>query len=202
MPEVRIVSGFAADAVDQVVARVVEMHAAYYEREWGFGRFFEDKVATELAAFLERFDEGRDGFWTAVADGRMEGSIAIDGGAAGDGSGGEGVGAHLRWFVVSDELRGQGVGGQLMEAAMGFCAGRGYDRVYLWTFEGLDAARHLYEKHGFRVVEERRGTTWGREVLEQRLERVSRGQARGCEGWGCAAAGKRGREPFRGCRRT
>lgn len=188
MPEVRIVSGFAADAVDQVVARVVEMHAAYYEREWGFGRFFEEKVGAELAAFLERFDEERDGFWTAVVDGRVEGSVAIDGartaggrggaaagGGAEAGGGGEGAEAHLRWFVVSDALRGQGVGGQLMEAAMGFCDSLGYDRVYLWTFEGLDAARHLYEKHGFRVVEERRGTTWGREVLEQRLERVTRG---------------------------
>lgn len=145
---------------------MTELHVRYYAREWGFGHYFEAKVATELAAFLDRFDEERDGFWTAVTpDGRIEGAIAIDGAQAAT------KGAHLRWFIVSDALRGQGVGGRLMETAMDFCRSHGYGRVYLWTFQGLDAARHLYDKHGFAVTEERQGTTWGREVLEQRMER-------------------------------
>jgi hypothetical protein len=37
------------------------------------------------------------------------------------------------------------------------------------TFEGLDAARHLYEKNGFRLAEQQRGIQWGREVNEQRF---------------------------------
>lgn len=160
MSVVQIIAGHTPGSID----RVTELHAAYYQREWGFGRYFETKVATELAAFLERYDERRDGFWTAVVDGRIEGAIAIDGSQAAT------EGSHLRWFVVSDALRGQGVGRRLMETAMDFCNSRGYGRVHLWTFEGLDAARHLYEKHGFRVVEEQTGTTWGREVLEQRME--------------------------------
>jgi hypothetical protein len=41
--------------------------------------------------------------------------------------------------------------------------------VYLWTFQGLDAARRLYEKHGFRLAEEREGSQWGERVLEQRF---------------------------------
>ena len=40
----------------------------------------------------------------------------------------------------------------------------------LWTFAGLDAARRLYERAGFRLAEERRGTQWGIEVTEQRFE--------------------------------
>ncbi len=164
MPDVRIIPGSTPGAV----GRVTELHALYYHREWGFGRFFEAKVATELAAFLERFDEERDGFWTAIADNRIEGAIAIDGAKAAAEAAAEG--AHLRWFVVSDALRNQGVGSRLMKTAMDFCHSRHYDRIYLWTFEGLDAARHLYEKHGFHVTEESRGTTWGREVLEQRME--------------------------------
>jgi hypothetical protein len=39
------------------------------------------------------------------------------------------------------------------------------------TIEGLEAARHLYEKYGFHLVEERSGEQWGRRVLEQRFER-------------------------------
>jgi len=50
------------------------------------------------------------------------------------------------------------------------CRARQYDRVYLDTFEGLVAARHLYEKFGFRLVHERSGTQWGAEVVEQRFE--------------------------------
>jgi hypothetical protein len=39
------------------------------------------------------------------------------------------------------------------------------------TFKGLDAARHLYEKHGFSLVHEVPGTQWGTEVIEQEFVR-------------------------------
>jgi GNAT superfamily N-acetyltransferase len=71
---------------------------------------------------------------------------------------------------VSDHVRGMGAGAALLGAAMEFCRSRRYDRVFLWTFEGLDAARHLYEKAGFRLVFERRGARWGVEVNEQKFE--------------------------------
>jgi GNAT superfamily N-acetyltransferase len=143
---------------------VAELHATYYHRHWGFGLFFEAKVAAELADFLGRYDETRDGFWTASHAGRVEGSIASDGIHA------ERGGAHLRWFIVSDAWRGKGAGTQLIDAAVEFCRAAGYERVFLWTFEGLHAARHLYEQTGFKLVEQRRGTQWGSEVTEQRFE--------------------------------
>ena len=31
------------------------------------------------------------------------------------------------------------------------------------------AARHLYEKHGFKLVRTQRGSQWGKEVNEQRF---------------------------------
>ena len=160
MPDIQIIRGYVPGAI----GRVTELHAAYYYREWGFGLFFEARVAAELAGFLGRYDEGRDGFWTAQVNGGIEGSIAIEGLHV------EAEGAHLRWFIVSDGLRGQGLGSRLIEAAIGFCRSRGYRRVYLNTFEGLHAARHLYEVHGFRLVEQRSGAQWGREVNEQRFE--------------------------------
>jgi RimJ/RimL family protein N-acetyltransferase len=42
-------------------------------------------------------------------------------------------------------------------------------RTYLWHIEGLDAARHVYEKAGFRLEEQRKGSRWGKEVNEQRF---------------------------------
>ena len=54
---------------------------------------------------------------------------------------------------------------------MAFCDAQGHHRVYLTTFAGLDAARALYERHGFRLVEEGEDTTWGVKVTEQLFER-------------------------------
>lgn len=156
--DVAILPGWRPGAL----GRVAELHGEYYHRGWGFGLFFEAKVATELAAFLERLDPERDGFWGAWRDGRLEGAVAIDGADA--------AAAHLRWFIVADGLRGRGVGGRLVAEAVGFCRAAGHRRVVLWTFAGLDAARRLYGRHGFRLAEERRGARWGTAVTEQRFE--------------------------------
>jgi hypothetical protein len=45
-------------------------------------------------------------------------------------------------------------------------------KTYLWTFEDLAAARHLYSKFGFRLVHEARGAQWGKEVNEQMYVRA------------------------------
>ena len=158
MSEIEI-SGYIPGAI----GRIVELHATYYARYWNFGLYFEAKVATEMSEFLSRFDKAADGFWTACRDGRVEGSIAIDGIKA------ESEGAHLRWFILSSKLRGHGFGNKLMEAAAGFCTKKNYPRVCLWTFEGLDAARHLYEKFGFTLTEEHADTKWGTLVKEQKF---------------------------------
>ena len=57
-----------------------------------------------------------------------------------------------------------------MEKVVSFCQKRTYRQVYLWTFEGLHAARHLYEKFGFRLVEQTEGLQWGKRVAEQKFE--------------------------------
>jgi GNAT superfamily N-acetyltransferase len=160
MSEIKIVKGYIPGSL----GRVAEMHGVYYHDHWEFGLFFEAKVATELSDFLGRYDDSRDGFWTALVERRIEGSITIDGIRA------ENEGAHLRWFIISDGLRGKGMGNRLIDTGIDFCRRAGYRTIYLWTFEGLNAARHLYEKSGFKLVEEHRGTQWGVDVNEQRFE--------------------------------
>lgn len=160
MADIKISKGYFPGAL----GRVTELHGVYYHNHWRFGLFFESKVAIELSEFLKRYDDNRDGFWTVVVDGRVEGSITIDGLHA------KSDGAHLRWFIISDLLRGRGVGNQLIDTAVRFCRSRCYKKINLWTFEGLDAARHLYEKVGFQLIEERKGTQWGTAVNEQRFE--------------------------------
>ena len=160
MQTIEIVRGYIPGSI----GRVAELHGTYYHEHWGFGLIFEAKVASELVEFLGRYNSHRDGFWTASLGGRIEASIAIDACHV------DAEGAHLRWFITSNGLRGKGVGNQLMEAALDCCRTAGYRQIYLWTFEGLDAARHLYEKAGFKLVEQRRGSQWGTELNEQRFE--------------------------------
>lgn len=143
------------------IGRIAELHANYYAATAGFGLAFEAKVAAELAAFCERYVESRDGLWLARDGDVIQGSIVIDGAHYAE------QGAHLRWFITSDATRGQGMGGKLLGAAMDFCRQCGYEKVHLWTFDGLHAARHLYEKHGFRLAHSERGARWGKEVDEQ-----------------------------------
>lgn len=155
------------DYLPGCIGRITELHGAYYHRHAGFGVYFEAKVASELSAFLQRYDPERDGIWLVLVDGKIEGSIVIDG------LHGTKEGAHLRWFILSDRLRGSGVGKSLLAAAIDFCRIRRYRRMYLWTFQGLNAARHLYEKQGFRLIEQRAGMQWGSEVSEQCFELLS-----------------------------
>ncbi len=160
MPDFEIVSGYSPGALGQIVS----LHGSYYHEHWGFDSFFEAKVATELGSFVQDYDSARDGLWLAKTGDRVEGSVVIDGSKAST------DGAHLRWFIVADALRGKGAGKRLIRTAMDFCKEQGYPKVYLYTFAGLDAARRLYEREGFELIDENRGSQWGTEVLEQRFE--------------------------------
>ena len=82
--------------------------------------------------------------------------------------------AHLRWFIVDESLRGMGVGRALLTRALRFADTLDVDETYLWTFKGLDAARHLYESEGFVLTDEAEGTQWGGVVVEQRFSRRAR----------------------------
>ena len=146
------------------IGRITQLHASYYSASHGFGVAFEAKVARELGEFCTSYTQGRDGLWLA-SDSEIQGSIAIDGSRAGD------EGAHLRWFLTSDALRGQGVGRQLLARALAFTDACGYQRTVLWTFKGLLAARHLYECSGFRLEHESLGSQWGTVVTEQKFVR-------------------------------
>lgn len=147
-----------------VIGRCAEMHARYYSATAGFGAAFEAQVAKGMSDFIEELDLSDSGLWIARKRDAIVGTIAIQGHQ----SGGP---AHLRWFIVDDAVRGKGVGRKLLGEAIAFCDGRGFSETELWTFDGLDAAKHLYLASGFTLVEARPGARWGQEVLEQRYTR-------------------------------
>jgi len=144
---------------------VTALHGRYYAAHWGFTTFFEAKVASGLAAFASRYDPARDLVLSVAEGNRTLGSVTIDGS---DPAAPEGL-LHLRWFILAEEAHGKGLGRALIDEALAFSRGSGRPGVYLWTFDGLTAARRLYDRAGFVLVEEHPGDTWGTRVTEQRF---------------------------------
>ncbi|MEP3275166.1 MAG: bifunctional helix-turn-helix transcriptional regulator/GNAT family N-acetyltransferase [Stappiaceae bacterium] len=144
-----------------IVADVTGMHSSFYSKNYGFGSVFERKVATELSEFLGRIERPMNTVFSAYQGNSFLGSVAIDGESLGNDT------AHLRWFIVDPVAHGLGIGKRLMRCATDFVDGFGFGETRLWTFRGLDAARHLYEIFGFHLVEENVGSQWGTAVTEQ-----------------------------------
>lgn len=157
-PSARI-EGYSPGAL----GRVVELHARWYAKHWNFGLHFEALVARGLAEFLGAFDAARDGFWTARLGGDIAGSVSLVGARGGEP-------ARLRWFILDEAAQGRGLGRALMQSAMDFCRASGCRHAYLTTFAGLDAARALYERHGFTLTHQAEDRTWGVPVTEQRYD--------------------------------
>ena len=145
------------------LGRLATLNVVYHTTVWGFlGSLFEAKIAAGMAAFLETIQAPDNGWWSAAVDGDYVGGIAINGNDAKT--------AQLRWFILDDKARGQGVGRQLLDTAMEHCRTRGFPLVFLSTFQGLDKARALYERAGFRLVHEAEDATWETPKIEQRFE--------------------------------
>ena len=164
MSEIQISSGYRPS----LIGRITHMHMAYYAPFAGFGQRFESVVAGGLASFCDRLHHPNNQIWLAIQDQQIVGSIAIDGEDLGNNS------AHLRWFIMDDRVRGQGLGGQLLTQALQFVDAKEFEETQLWTFNGLHAARHLYESNGFKLAEENLGNQWGTEILEQRFSRAAK----------------------------
>lgn len=151
-----------------LIGDVAALHGRYYAEHWDFGAFFEAKVAREFATYFDRYDPDRDLTLSAEEDGAIFGAITIDAGEPDFTR----DGAHLRWFITGPAARGTGIGRTLLTESLAFADAKGYPRIYLTTFAGLDAARHLYESAGFTLVSETDAETWGRTVKEQLFERL------------------------------
>lgn len=139
---------------------VTARQGVIYAREYGWGADHEALVAEIVAGFHRNFDPARDDAWIAQADGRMVGSIFLVQGDA------PGV-AKLRLLYVEPDARGMGVGQMLVEACVDRARALGYQRLDLWTVTVLSAARKLYQRAGFQVIEETPCLRFGQDLVDQ-----------------------------------
>jgi ribosomal protein S18 acetylase RimI-like enzyme len=142
---------------------IIYLHGIYYQAEFSYGVPFESYVAGGLHAFYRSWDPGRERVWICEHREKIIGILLLAD---------RGHSAQLRYFLITPEYRGIGLGNKLMQLYMDFLGECGYQSSYLWTTHELYAAAHLYKKHGFRFTEEIPSTNFGKAVREQRYDLV------------------------------
>jgi DNA-binding MarR family transcriptional regulator/GNAT superfamily N-acetyltransferase len=139
---------------------IVHRQAALYAAEYGWNSDYEALAVRILADFVDGFDPAGEAAWIAEQDGRIVGSIFLVHGAEPD------LG-KLRLLYVEPDARGSGVGAMLVAACVERARAVGYRRLDLWTNSVLTAARRIYERAGFVLVDEAPHRSFGHDLVGQ-----------------------------------
>ena len=138
---------------------IVTRHAEIYAQEYGWTEPFEGLCAQIVADFANKNDPSCERCWIAELNGENVGTIMLV-------KDSEEV-ARLRLLLVDPKGRGLGLGNRLVEECVRFARAAGYKKITLWTHSILTAARHIYEKAGFRLTASEKRHSWSKDVVAE-----------------------------------
>jgi len=141
---------------------VVHRQGVLYAQEYGYDETFEALAAEIVAKFIQKHSAKRERCWIAEKHGEIVGSVFLVAGSK--------TVAKLRLLYVEPTARGLGIGGRLVSECVRFARQVGYKKVKLWTQSELDAARHVYKKAGFHVVEKKRHHSFSKDLVAETWE--------------------------------
>jgi DNA-binding MarR family transcriptional regulator/GNAT superfamily N-acetyltransferase len=143
---------------------IVHREGLGYAEQYGWDETFEALVARIVDQFITNFDPAKERCWIAEIDGENVGHIFLvkhpD----------EPDTAKLRLLFVEPSARGMGLGDALVKECIRFARSAGYKKVVLWTQSILATAHRIYEKAGFRLINETPHHSFGKDLLGQTWE--------------------------------
>lgn len=143
---------------------VIQLHGELYWREHGWNAEFEALVAGIVADMMKRHDPAWERGWIVERSGERVGSVFVVRKS-------DGV-AQLRLLILTPGARGLGLGGRLTDECIAFAREKGYRRIVLWTHRNLEAARAMYARRGFVLVESAPHHSYGQDLIGEHWERA------------------------------
>jgi ribosomal protein S18 acetylase RimI-like enzyme len=136
-----------------------EQHARIYASEFGLDIEFERDCLVSLAKRAVRGWPRARAMVRIVElrNGRLGGSVMVtDEGPSR---------CELRFLALEPELRGVGLGAELLTQAMAHARSSGYEHTTPETMTDLTSAARLFRQHGFEITSIVSGQRWGRPDL-------------------------------------
>jgi len=137
-------------ADNAVVAEIIRLVMTEFKAV-GCGYSIND---SEVDDMFSAYAPDRSAFYVVELDGRILGC-----GGFAPLTGADNETCELRKMYFRSELRGLGVGTELLELCLEEAAVAGFRLCYLETMDNMEQARRLYGKHGFEYLDHPMGNT-------------------------------------------
>ena len=144
---------------------IVKRHAELYAQEYGWVEPFEGVCAQIVADFANKNDPAnnndpqRERCWIAEMDGENVGCVFLVADLA--------EVARIRLLIVDPKARGLKLGARLVDECICFARRAGYKKITLWTHSVLTAARHIYQKAGFKLTSSEQRVSFSKPVVSE-----------------------------------